>query len=200
MRCKSEETMEQIKNAVEEFYFAHYRSPSIGEIAAEVGCSKSTVHSYLWEMDKLGLLFYDGRTAETAVTRKADAKVVLSPVLGSIACGEPEYAEENFESYVALPTALFGSGEFFLLRARGYSMVDAGIDPGDLVVVKKQNTADEGDIIVVLVDNETTLKRFYIDHEKGCIRLHPENSTMEDIYTDYCYVQGVAQQVIKQLT
>ena len=92
MRCKSEETMEQIKNAVEEFYFAHYRSPSIGEIAAEVGRSKSTVHSYLWEMDKLGLLFYDGRTAETAVTRKADAKVVLTPVLGSIACGEPEYA------------------------------------------------------------------------------------------------------------
>ena len=133
------------------------------------------------------------------MTRKANAEVVLTPVLGSISCGEPEYAEENFESYVALPTALFGSGEFFLLRARGYSMVEAGIEPGDLVVIKKQNTADEGDIIVALVDNETTLKRFYIDHEKGCIRLHPENSTMEDIYTDRCYVQGVAQQVIKQL-
>ena len=199
MRCKSEETMEQIKNAVEEFYFSHYRSPSIGEIAAEVGRSKSTVHSYLWEMDKLGLLFYDGRTAETAVTRKADADVILTPVLGGISCGQPEYAEEDFEAYVALPTALFGSGEFFLLRARGYSMVEAGIEPDDLVVIKKQNTADEGDIIVALVDNETTLKRFYIDHEKGCIRLHPENSTMEDIYTDRCYVQGVAQQVIKQL-
>ena len=70
----------------------------------------------------------------------------------------------------------------------------------NLDVIKKQNTADEGDIIVALVDNETTLKRFYIDHEKGCIRPHPENSTMEDIYTDRCYVQGVAQQVIKQLT
>lgn len=200
MRCKSEETMEQIKNAVEEFYFAHYRSPSIGEIAAEVGRSKSTVHSYLWEMNKLGLLFYDGRTAETAVTRKADAEVVLTPVLGSIACGEPEYAEENFESYVALPTALFGSGEFFLLRARGYSMVDAGIDPGDLVVVKKQNTADEGDIIVALVENETTLKRFYRDEKRKCVRLHPENSKMKDIFVWDCYIQGVAQQVIKRLT
>lgn len=129
MRCKSEETMEQIKNAVEEFYFSHYRSPSIGEIAAEVGRSKSTVHSYLWEMDKLGLLFYDGRTAETAVTRKADADVILTPVLGGISCGQPEYAEEDFEAYVALPTALFGNGEFFLLRARGESMIEAGIDP-----------------------------------------------------------------------
>ena len=200
MRCKSEETMEQIKNAVEEFYFAHYRSPSIGEIAAEVGRSKSTVHSYLWEMDKLGLLFYDGRTAETAVTRKADAKVVLTPVLGSITCGEPEYAEENFESYVALPTSLFGGGEFFLLRASGCSMIEAGIEPGDLVVVKKQNTAEEGDIIVALVENETTLKRFYIDKKRKCVRLHPENSSMKDIYTDHCYIQGVAQNVIKRLT
>ena len=88
----------------------------------------------------------------------------------------------------------------FEMCIRDRSMIESGIDPGDLVVVKKQNTADEGDIIVALVDNETTLKRFYIDHEKGCVRLHPENSTMEDIYTDRCYVQGVAQQVIKQLT
>ena len=130
MRCKSEETMEQIKNAVEEFYFSHYRSPSIGELAAEVGYAKSTVHSYLWEMDRRGLLSYNGKTAETAVTRKANAEVVLTPVLGGISCGQPEYAEEDFEAYVALPTALFGSGEFFLLRARGYSMVEAGIEPG----------------------------------------------------------------------
>lgn len=118
MRCKSEETMEQIKNAVEEFYFSHYRSPSIGELAAEVGYAKSTVHSYLWEMDRRGLLSYNGKTAETAVTRKANAEVVLTPVLGSISCGEPEYAEENFESYVALPTALFGSGELFSAARR----------------------------------------------------------------------------------
>ena len=84
MRCKSEETMEQIKNAVEEFYFSHYRSPSIGELAAEVGYAKSTVHSYLWEMDRRGLLSYNGKTAETSVTRKANAEVVLTPVLGGI--------------------------------------------------------------------------------------------------------------------
>lgn len=99
------------------FYFSHYRSPSIGELAAEVGYAKSTVHSYLWEMDRRGLLSYNGKTAETAVTRKANAEVVLTPVLGGISCGQPEYVEEDFEAYVVLPTALFGSGELFLLRA-----------------------------------------------------------------------------------
>lgn len=200
MRYKSEETMEQIKKAVEDFYFANRRSPSISEIAAEVGCARSTVHSYLWEMDKRRMLSYDGKTVQTAVTQKADADVILSPILGSIACGEPEYEEENLEAYVALPTALFGSGEFFLLRARGSSMIEAGIEPGNLVVVRKQNTANEGDIIVALVDNETTLKRFYIDKKRGCVRLHPENSSMKDIYTDNCFIQGVAQNVIKALT
>ncbi len=200
MRHKSEETMERIKNAVEEFYFANHRSPSISEIASEVGCAKSTVHSYLWEMDKSGMLSYNGKTVETPVTQKADADIVLTPVLGTIACGEPEYAEENFEAYVALPTSLFGSGELFLLRARGDSMIEAGINSGDLVVVKKQNTADEGDIVVALVDNETTLKRFYRDKKRRCVRLHPENSSMKDIYTDHCYIQGVAQNVIKKLT
>ena len=200
MRYKSEETMKQIRNTIEEFYFANRRSPSISEIASEVGCARSAVHSYLHEMDKRGMISYDGKTIETPVTQKADADVVLAPVLGAIACGEPEYEEENFEAYVALPTALFGNGEFFLLRARGESMIEAGIDPGDLVVVKKQNTANEGDIIVALVDNETTLKRFYIDRKRRCIRLHPENSSMEDIYTGHCYIQGVAQHVIKRLT
>ena len=151
MRYKSEETMEKIIRAIEDFYFSRFRSPSIGEIASEVGCAKSTVHSYLWEMDRRGLLSYDGRTAETPVTRKADAGFVLSPVLGSISCGELEYAEE-------------------------------------------------GEIVVALVDNETTLKRFYTDKKRRCVRLHPENRAMQDIYTDHCHIQGVAQQVIKQLT
>ena len=78
-------------------------------------------------------------------------------------------------------------------------MIEAGIEPGDLVVVKKQNTADEGDVVVALVDNETTLKRFYIDRKRNCIRLHPENSSMKDIYTDTCYIQGIAQNVIKTI-
>ena len=98
-----------------------------------------------------------------------------------------------------LPVALFGQGDFFILRTSGNSMIEAGIEPGDLVVVRKQNTAEEGDIVVALVDNETTLKRFYRDKKHRCIRLHPENSRMKDIHVQDCTIQGVAQNVIKAL-
>ncbi len=199
MRSKSEETMDRIVKSIEEFFFIHHRSPSITEIANDISCSRSTIHAYLREMNQLGRLHYDGKTLETSVTQKADADFTLSPVLGSISCGQPEYAEEDFEEYVPLPVALFGEGDFFILRASGYSMIEAGIDPGDLVVVRKQNPADEGDIIVALVDNETTLKRFYRDKKRKCIRLHPENSRMKDIFVRDCYIQGVAQNVIKAL-
>ena len=94
---------------------------------------------------------------------------------------------------------LFGKGDFFILRTKGLSMIEAGIEPGDMVVVRKQNSADEGDIVVALVNNETTLKRYYIDKKKRCVRLHPENKDMDDILTKECYIQGVAQHVIKAL-
>lgn len=140
MRSKSEETMDRIVKSIEEFFFIHHRSPSITEIANDISCSRSTIHAYLREMNQLGRLHYDGKTLETSVTQKADADFTLSPVLGSISCGQPEYAEEDFEEYVPLPVALFGEGDFFILRASGYSMIEAGIEPGDLVVVRKQNT------------------------------------------------------------
>lgn len=199
MRYKSEETMKEIRKAIDSYFLSNKKTPSITEIARAVGRSRSTIHAYLQEMNKLGRIRYDGVTLETPVTSKADSGYSLSPIIGSIACGEPEYEEENFEAYVALPDALFGPGEHFILRAKGESMIEAGIDPGDLVVVCKQNTADEGDIVVALVDNETTLKRFYIDKEKKCVRLHPENRTMNDILVKSCYIQGVAQHVIKAL-
>ena len=90
-------------------------------------------------------------------TIQASPELNRVPILGNVSCGLPEYAEENFEEYVPLPVALFGQGDFYLLRASGNSMIEAGIDPGDLVVVRKQNTAEEGDIVVALVDNETCL-------------------------------------------
>lgn len=199
MRYKSEETMNQVAEAIDSYFLTHKKTPSITEIARLVGHSRSTVHAYLQEMNKLGRIRYDGVTLETPVTSKADSGYTLSPILGAIACGEPQYEEENFEAYVALPDALFGKGEHFILKAKGESMIEAGINPGDLVVVRKQNTAEEGDIIVALVDNETTLKRFYIDEEHQCVRLHPENKTMSDILVKSCYIQGVAQHVIKAL-
>lgn len=120
-------------------------------------------------------------------------------VLGRVSCGLPKYAEENIEEYVSLPVSLFGQGRFFILRADGESMIEAGIEDGDMVVIRQQSTASEGQIVVALVEDETTLKRYYIDKRRRCVRLHPENSEMEDIYVNDCIIQGVAVHVIKAL-
>ncbi len=200
MQHKDSALKEEILNAINDLFCAYGKTPSISEIAEEVKRSKSTVHAYLVEMDSDGMLRYNAGEIETPLIRKADQSITLSPLVGSIICGEPQFEEENFEGYVALPTVVFGNGPFFLLRAKGNSMIEAGIEHGDLVVVKKQNTANEGDIIVALVENETTLKRFFIDNERHCVRLHPENSAMKDILVKNCFIQGVAQHVIKKVT
>ena len=124
---------------------------------------------------------------------------VRVPVLGSVSCGLPKFAEENIEEYVRLPSSLFGDGEFYFLRAKGDSMIGAGIDDGDLVLIRRQDTARPGQIAVALTDDEATLKRFYPEPQNRRIRLHPENPELEDIYVENCAVQGIAVKVIKNL-
>ena len=145
------------------------------------------------------MLDYDGKNIETRSMQKSDYKMNRAPVLGAIACGSPELTEEDIEEFIALPVALFGEGDFFVLRTHGDSMIEAGIEEGDKVVVNKQNHAKAGDIVVALVGNETTLKRYYPEPEKQRVRLHPENKTMKDIIVRECYIQGVAEYVIKKL-
>ena len=196
---KSAQRMKAICDFIEEYQFENHRTPSMELIADAVGTVKSNVYKYLTEMARLGMIDKDGRNITVHSSVQSSPNLSRVPILGNISCGAPEYAEENYEEYVPLPTALFGEGTFFILRASGTSMIEAGIQPGDLVVVRKQNTAHEGDIIVALVEGETTLKRFYLDEEHKCIRLHPENRRMKDIMVTSCYIQGVAQHVIKAL-
>ena len=145
------------------------------------------------------MLSYDGKAIQTKAMTKSDYALTRVPVLGNVVCGSPEFSEEDFEEFVALPVALFGHGDFFILRTHGNSMIEAGIDEGDMVVVKKQNYADCGDMVVALIDNETTLKTYYPEPEKKRIRLHPENRDMKDIVVRECIIQGVAKHVIKKL-
>lgn len=196
---KSEKRMKDICDFIEEYQFEYHRTPSMDLIAEAVGTVKSNVHKYLEEMEKLGMIYRQGRSITVHSKVQSSPKLNRVPILGNISCGAPEYAEENYEEYVPLPAALFGEGEFFILRASGRSMIEAGIEPGDLVVVRKQSGAEEGDIVVALVEGETTLKRFYRDENRQCVRLHPENKEMEDIFVKNCYIQGVAQHVIKAL-
>ncbi len=199
MRSKSPELMDKILKFAEEYYLDNGYSPATSTISAELGISRATAYRYLVEMDNRGMVEYNGQDIQTEVTRKLNSEINRTAIVGSIPCGSPEYEEENIEEYISLPTAIFGKGDFFILRASGQSMIEAGIDDGDLVVVRKQMYADEGDIIVALVDNQNTLKRFYRDEENHKIILHPENKKMKDIVVDDCYIQGVACHIIKTL-
>lgn len=197
MRSKDKTLMAAIEKFVSDYTDSNGISPTMQEVAEGVGSSKATVQRYIAQLCDDGILDYSGYRTMTSTKTKAAA--IRVPVLGTIACGIPKFVEENIEEYVRLPVALFGKGNFFILRAYGDSMIEAGIDNGDLVLIRQQNYADEGQIVVALMEDEATLKRFYPEPKKHRIRLHPENSRMDDIYVDNCEIQGVAVKVLKDL-
>ena len=188
---------------IDNYTETYERSPSRREIAAGTGMSNANVSRYLSYMKQEGMIDYDGtRNIVTRKQEKANADTVMLPVLGSIACGMPIFAEENVEQYIRLPSSWLGRGEHFLLRTEGDSMIGIGISDGDLVIVRKQDHAEEGQVIVALIDNESaTLKRYYRDDEKRMIRLHPENESMDDIYIEETKlrIQGVAIKLLKDI-
>lgn len=201
MRTKNPENFKMIEEFINNYTEKNGVSPTVREIHAGTGLAVGTVSRYLSFMRENGMIDYSGcrniTTRETMITRNESTKV---PVLGAISCGVPKFAEENIEEYVRLPIALFGKGDYFILRANGDSMIEANIEHGDLVVVRKQNYAEEGQIVVALMEEEATLKRYYPEPELRRVRLHPENSAMEDIVVRDCIIQGVAVKVIKDLT
>jgi len=201
MRTKSRELMERIKKVVEQHYIATFRTPSINVIADELGISKSTVYKYLIEMDKLGMVSYERGNTQTAITSKVNPDIVGAPVAGAIPCGPPETQEECIEEYIPFPRAVLGEGEFFVLHATGDSMVDAGIDDGDLVIVRKQLEAREGQIVAALSDGGSTLKRLRFSKEEQRLVLQPENKEKDYpvIKGNEFSIQGVAVKVLKNL-
>ena len=200
MRSKNPETMNSIVKFVEKYYLNNGTSPSIRQIGKGIGISISTIHKYLVEMADKGMIEYDGSSITTSVTRKYSEQFAGAAILdNAISCGKPEYQEEHIEEYVQLPVSLFGNGEFYILKASGDSMINAGIDTGDNVVIKKQNTANFGDIVVALADGQNTLKTYAYDDELMRVMLQPENDEYEPIYPDELYIQGVAVNVIKKL-
>lgn len=200
MRTKDTALIEQIKKSIEKAYEENGRSPSVRLIAREVGCSYSTVSRYIKEMVERGMIARTSGEYETEAISKMNMDTVPVAVVGSVSCGPLTFAEENIEEYIKLPTSLLGQGKFFILHASGQSMIGAGIEDGDLVVVRQQPTAEPGQIVVALVEDEVTLKRFYPDPENGCVRLHPENKRLKDIIVDDCQIQGVAVKVLKDLS
>lgn len=198
MRTKDPAIFDAIESYINDYHDQHGAAPSMQQIATKIGMAKSTIHSYLARMKEDGRVEYTGtRSLLTRENMKSLGGCLKVPIVGAIACGTPILAQENIEQYVTLPEALFGRGNYYFLRARGESMIEAGIDDGDLVLIRQQDAADYGQIVVARLDDEATLKRYF--PERGHIRLHPENEAMEDIIVDQCAVQGVAVKVLKNI-
>ncbi|MCL6449652.1 MAG: transcriptional repressor LexA [Armatimonadetes bacterium] len=189
---REQQVLEYIQKAVAEKGYP----PSVREIGEAVGLtSTSTVHSYLIRLEKKGCLRRGG-SIPRAITINKRPDILTISILGQIVAGEPALASENQEDVIALPADLTGYGELFALRVRGNSMVDAGIFDGDIVVVRKQPTAENGDIVVALIEDEATVKRFF--KEDGHIRLQPENRAMQPIITDEAVILGRVVSLVRK--
>jgi len=202
MRIRSSETKKDILKFIKEFALANDRFPSTREIAEKHGMSKSTAYFYLKEMDRTGLLQYaDGCISLTAEKLSTAREPVQ--LLGSIPCGNPESEDSNVELSTTLPTAVFGRGPFYMLHATGDSMEDEEIRDGDLLVIRRQDHAQVGQIVVALDENnQNTLKRYGgIDTENGCAVLEYCNAAVygdKKIYVPTLVCQGVLSHIIKE--
>ncbi len=183
--------------------------PTVRDIGKAVGlASSSTVHAHLANLEKIGLLRRDPskpraiELLDRAVGSAVDSvrSIVRSeglPLVGSVAAGQPVLAEENIEEYISVPEVAGGGDGEYLLRIRGDSMKNAGIIEGDIVVVRPQETAREGEIVVALLGEEATVKRFF--REPDHIRLQPENETMEPIRSREVKVLGRVVGLLRSL-
>ena len=205
MRSKSSEKMEVIREYIGDYYRKNHSTPTTREIAAAVGFAPGTVQKYLVAMDEKGMLRYqNGQISEIEKIRKTPVKYFSAPLVGSIACGDPENEQEEVDRYYNFPEEIFGSGEFYLLRATGDSMEDDGIYEGDYVLIRKQSDCRVGDIVVALDDsNQNTLKRYGgIDKKSKKVILEYSNEEVypgKKIYVDFLTVQGVAKSVFHKL-
>lgn len=188
--------------------------PTVREVCQSLGLSSpSTVHVHLKALEDKGLIKRDPlKSRSIALTYQLDdpmgsgfddivqpafGNLVNLPLVGDVAAGSPILAEENITDTITLPTEIVGDAAAFLLSVRGDSMIEAGINSGDYVVVKEQPTANNGDIVVAIMDDGATVKRFY--KESDHIRLQPENSSMDPIITTDCSIAGKVVAVFRRL-
>ena len=201
MRSKNKELMTKMLNFIDSEYQKNGLAPTLREIASEFNITSACVSHYVTEMKEKGLIQSNGKSRgiKTSKIQSMINEVSYLPVVGSIACGTPLLAEENIEKYLPIPTEFLGNGKYFILRANGDSMIKSNIEDGDYVIIKQQETAEVGQIIVALINDEATLKRYYLDDKRQKVRLHPENDEMQDMYFKNVIIQGIAVKVIKDL-
>lgn len=217
MAAKVTKRQQAVLDCIEDCIREKGYGPTVREVCHALGLSSpSTVHVHLKALEEKGLIKRDplksrsisltyplleGSSVQASsapdVVQPSFSKIVNVPLVGDVAAGVPILAEENITDTISLPTDIVGDAPSFLLSVRGESMIEAGINDGDYVVVKEQPVANNGDIVVAIIDDGATVKRFY--KEKDHIRLQPENSSMDPIITTNCSIAGKVVAVFRRL-
>lgn len=203
MRYKDQEKINKIVEIIEYWRLKEGAVPTITQIAADANMSRSCVHAYLKEMDERGIITYSRRHYDTSRTEMISDDINTAPIVGSVKCGDPQLEEAEIYEYVRLPSSIFGNKEMYILKAKGDSMVDAGIDEGDTVVVENRQYPEKNDIVVAMdEEGANTLKRYKGTNKNGQARLAYENEDRypgKEILLDSMRIQGIARFVIKKL-
>ena len=213
MADKLTKRQQAVMNSIEKCIKEKGYGPTVREICADLGLSSpSTVHVHLKTLEQKGYIVRDplksrsislpaqqssGEDTADNVIRPSFSKIVDVPLVGNVAAGEPILAEENITDTISLPTDIVGDAPSFMLSVRGDSMIEAGINDGDYVVVKEQPVANNGDIVVAIIEDGATVKRFY--KERNHVRLQPENSSMSPIITKDCIIAGKVVAVFRRI-
>ena len=194
MNCKYGETRDKILAFIKERIKDNRPSPTYQEICDHVGLkSKSSVYDYIKELEESGVI---SNYLHRGVRINKKTQV---PVVGSIACGIPSYAEQTIEDFDEIIRAELKGDDYFMLRASGESMTGVGIHDGDIVIIKRQDYAMDGQIVVALVEDEATLKRIKFDKANKKVILHPENKDFSDMIYEDVKIQGVAIKVLSDI-
>ncbi len=195
------ERQRRILEIIEDFTAEHGYPPSVREIGERVGLSSSsTIHAHLKALERRGLISRDPTKPRALRSASAPAahNALIVPILGRVAAGVPITAQEDVEGEFLLPSGYVPrASDAFMLRVQGDSMVDAAILDGDLILVRPQRSAENGEIVVAMMDGEATVKRFY--RESGRIRLQPENRAMAPIYASDVEIVGRVEAVVRRL-
>ncbi|HAK44591.1 MAG TPA: repressor LexA [Spirochaeta sp.] len=193
---RQEETLDYIRGFIEQ----HNYPPTIREMAASFDISVKGAYDHIKALEKKGRIRCDGNRSRTIeiLDKKppAEPETIPVPILGKVAAGKPLFAEENFEGTMNMPASRLGKGKFFALHVAGDSMQDIGILDGDMAIFNQRNTAENGDVVVAMINDEAyTLKRFY--REKNRIKLKAENPVYPPIYTQNVKVLGKLKCIVR---